>query len=61
MGNVLAWIIVSLIALWVIAIFVYDAHRRKKGAPSIFVDACESEGRGKRLLRDYRKAYNKKK
>ena len=61
MGNVLAWIIVSLIALWVVGIFVYDGIRRKKGTPSIFVDVCESEGKGKRLLKDYRKAYSKKK
>ena len=61
MGNVLAWIIISLIALWVVGIFVYDGIRRKKGAPSIFVDVCESEGKGKRLLKDYRKAYSKKK
>ena len=52
---VAAIIICTLLGLYVIGIFVYDAIKRKKGAPSIFVDVCESEGKGKRLLRQYRK------
>ena len=52
---VVAIIICTLLGLYVIGIFVYDAIKRKKGAPSIFVDVCESEGKGKRLLRQYRK------
>ena len=58
-GIIAAVLIVALIVAWVVGIFVYDSIRRKKGAPSLFVDVCEEEGRGKRLLRDYRKRYPK--
>lgn len=60
-GTIVSILVVVLLALYVIGIFVYDYKRRKKGAPSIFVDACESEGHGKRLVKAFRKAYPKQK
>ena len=54
-----AIVIVSAIVLYVIGIFVYDARRRKAGKPSLFLDECESEGRGKRLVREFRKMKKK--
>ena len=59
MGSVVAIILVSLLVLYIIGIFVYDYRRRKKGAPSIFLDVCESEGKGKRLLKAYHKKYRR--
>ena len=47
------------LSLYVIGIFVYDYRRRKNGKPSIFLDQCESEGKGKRLVREFHKAYKK--
>ena len=60
-GAVVASIVVTGLAAYVIGVFVYDRRRRKKGAPSIFLDVCEEEGHGKRLIRDYRKKYGDKK
>ena len=60
MGNVVAIILVSLLAAYIVGIFVWDARRRKKGTPSIFLDVCESEGHGRRLVKDYRKRYGHK-
>ena len=60
-GAVVASIVVTGLAAYVIGIFVYDHRRRKKGAPSIFLDVCEGEGHGKRLVRDFRKKYGGKK
>lgn len=59
-GALISVAVVSLLAIYVIGIFVYDHFRKKRGAPSIFLDECESEGRGKRLLRAYAKKYGKK-
>ena len=59
LGYIAAGLIVALIVAYVIGVFVWDGKRRKKGKPSIFLDACESEGRGKRLIKDFRKAYPK--
>lgn len=58
--TVISVLVVALIAAYVIGIFVYDYRRRKKGAPSVFLDTCESEGHGKRLVREFRKTYSKK-
>ena len=57
MGIVVAIILVALLGLYVIGIFAYDYRRRKKGAPSIFLDVCESEHKGKRLIKAYHKKY----
>ena len=57
MGTFAAVIAVVLLASYVIGVFVFDFVRRKKGKPSIFLDACESEGHGKRLIRQYRRKY----
>ena len=59
-GVIAAIIIVSFLTIYVLGIFVYDYRRRKKGKPSVFVDTCESEGHGKRLVRLYQKKYGKK-
>ena len=56
----IASIIVALLVLYVVGIFVYDYRRRKKGKPSLFVDVCESEDRGSRLVKAYRKRYGRK-
>lgn len=56
---VAAILIVTALALYVIGIFVWDARRRKKGKPSIFLDVCESEGHGKRLVREFHKMKRK--
>ena len=58
--TIFSILVVGLIALYVIGIFVYDYRQRKKGKPSIFLDVCESEGHGKRLVRAFHKAYSKK-
>ena len=50
-------VIVALVTAYVLGIFLYDAKRRKSGKPSIFVEICESENRGKRLVKAYRKKY----
>lgn len=55
-----AIIIVSVLVLYVIGIFVYDGRRKKKGMPSLFLDECDSEGRGKRLVREFHKMKSKK-
>ncbi len=52
-------LVVAGLSLYVIGIFVYDYRRRKSGKPSIFLDQCESEGKGKRLIREFHKAYKK--
>ena len=52
-------LVVAGLSLYVIGIFVYDYRRRKNGKPSIFLDQCESEGKGKRLVREFHKAYKK--
>ncbi len=59
-GTIVAVVVVALLAAYILGIFVYDYKRRKRGAPSIFVDQCESEGHGKRLVRLYQKKYGKK-
>ena len=59
-GQAIGILLAALLACYVIGIFVYDHFRRKKGAPSIFLDQCEEEGHGKRLVRAYRKKYGKK-
>lgn len=59
-GTIVAILVVIVLAAYLIGIFVYDYARRKKGAPSIFLDQCESEGKGKRLVREFRKKYGKK-
>lgn len=59
LGTIISVIVVALIAAYIIGIFVYDHFRKKRGAPSIFLDACESEGHGKRLVREFRKKYKK--
>ena len=59
MGIAVAVIVVVLLAAYVIGIFVLDHKRRKKGKPSLFVDECEHEGKGKRLVREFHKAYKK--
>ena len=59
-GTIVAIILVALLGAYVIGIFVWDGLRKKKGIPSIFLDACESEGHGKRLIKSYHKAYGKK-
>lgn len=59
-GTIVSILVVSLLAIYVLGIFVYDHFRKKKGAPSIFLGECESEGHGKRLIRQYHKAYGKK-
>ena len=61
----MAGIIVSVLAViglvaYIFAIFFFDHLRRKQGKPSVFLDECESEGRGKRLVRAYQKKYGKK-
>ncbi len=58
-GVIAAIIIVSFLTVYVLGIFVYDYRRRKKGKPSVFVDTCESEGHGKRLVKQFRKTYRK--
>ena len=52
-------LVVAGLSLYVIGIFVYDYRRRKNGKPSIFLDQCESEGKCKRLVREFHKAYKK--
>ena len=58
-GTIVSIIIVAALVAYVIGIFVYDARRRSKGKPSVFVDVCESEGHGKRLVKEFRKTYRK--
>ncbi|MCR5348135.1 MAG: hypothetical protein K6E59_00790 [Bacilli bacterium] len=61
-GIIAAIAIVTLLVAYVIGIFFYDYRRRKKGMPSIICDVCESEGHGRRLVRDYHRKYaNKRK
>lgn len=50
-------LVVAFLAIWVILIFVFDYRRRKAGKPSIFVEVCEEENRGKRLVKEYRRRY----
>lgn len=59
MGTFVAIVAIVVLACYIVGIFVWDYRRRKRGVPSIFVDACESEGHGKRLVREFRKAYKK--
>lgn len=59
MGIAVAVIVVVLLTAYVIGIFVLDHQRRKKGKPSLFADECEHEGKGKRLVREFRKTYKK--
>lgn len=59
-GTIVAILVVVALAAYLIGIFVYDHFRRKRGAPSILLDECESEGRGKRLVRQFQKKYGKK-
>lgn len=59
--TIVAILIVTGVSLYVVGIFVYDHRRKKKGMPSVFVDVCESEGHGQRLVKDYHKLYGKKK
>ena len=60
MGTLVAILSVILLSAYVIGIFVYDWRRRKKGVPSIFLDSCQAEGRGKRLVRQFQKKYGEK-
>ena len=55
-------VLLTLIILYVIGIFVYDARRRKHGKVSIFLEtcSCHHSGSAKRLLKAYRKKKNKK-
>ena len=59
-GIFVSVLIVAFAILYVIGVLVLDARRRAKGRPSIFLDECESEGHGRRLVRDYHKKYGKK-
>ena len=56
-----AILIVILASAYVIGVFVWDYRRRKQGKPSVFLDTCESEGRGKRLVRQFHKMKAKEK
>ena len=60
LGTLVAVLVVIGLAVYLFLVYFFDYLRRKKGAPSIFVDQCESEGRGKRLVREYQKKYGKK-
>ena len=60
LGIILSVIIVTGIVSYVIAIFVYDHFRKKSGKPSIFLDQCESEGHGRRLVKSFHKKYGAK-
>ena len=60
LGIILSVIIVTGIVSYVIAIFVYDHFRKKRGKPSIFLDQCESEGHGRRLVKAFHKKYGAK-
>ena len=55
-------VLLTLIILYVIGIFVYDARRRKRGKVSIFLEtcSCHHSGSAKRLLKAYRKKYGTK-
>ena len=59
-GTIVAVFVVVALVAYVFAIFYFDYLRRKKGKPSIFLDECESEGKGKRLVRAFHKKYGKK-
>lgn len=55
-------VLVSLVVIYVIGIFVYDALRRKKGKVSIFAETCSCHHAGSknRLLKEYRKKFGNK-
>ena len=59
-GIVVSVLVVIGLVAYVFAIFFFDHLRRKQGKPSVFLDKCEAEGRGKRLVRAYQKKYGKK-
>ena len=59
-GTVVGFVLAGLLAAYVIGIFVYDHLRRSHGKPSIFLEQCESEGHGKRLVKAFHKKYGKK-
>ncbi len=62
LGIITTVVLLTIIVLYVIGIFVYDARRKKKGQVSIFLEtcSCHHSGSGKRLLRAYHKKYGKK-
>ena len=55
--TVISVLVVATLGAYCVGVFVYDHRRRKKGKPSVFADVCESEGHGKRLVRDFHKKY----
>ena len=59
-GTIIGYLLAGALAAYCVGIFVYDHRKRKSGAPSIFLDQCESEGHGKRLVKAYHKKYGKK-
>ena len=59
-GTIVSVLAVVLLVAYVIGIFVMDHFRMKKGKPSIFLDVCEAEGKGRRLVKEFHKAYKKK-